>query len=134
MPALLDTNAISDLMANHPPTVARAGNYSSGPLHTCTVAVGEIRYGIERLPTGKRRSHLEARSQQVLSSLLIEPITDPISDEYGRLKASLETQGLNLDDNDLWIAATALLLNYSLVTRDKIFTRIPGLLVEDWSQ
>ena len=134
MPALLDTNAISDLMANHPPILVRAKNYSSGRLHTCTIAVGEIRYGIERLPTGKRRSHLETRSQQVLSSLLIEPITDPISDEYGRLKASLEAQGLNLNDNDLWIAATALTLNFTLISRDKIFTRIPGLMVEDWSQ
>ncbi len=70
----------------------------------------------------------------ILSSLLIEPITESIAEEYGRLKATLEAQGLNLGENDLWIAAAALLFNYTLVTCDNNFTRVPGLLVEDWTQ
>jgi predicted nucleic acid-binding protein len=45
----------------------------------------------------------------------------------------LESQGLNLDDNDLWIAATALTLGNLLVTRDQIFSQVPTLQVEDWS-
>jgi len=51
----------------------------------------------------------------------------------GRLKASLESQGLHLDDNELWIAATALTQGDLLVTRDQIFSQVPGLQVEDWS-
>jgi tRNA(fMet)-specific endonuclease VapC len=130
--ALLDTNAISDLMRDHPQVKARIGKHTD-PILTSVVAVGEIHYGLERLPTGKKRTHLEARAQHLLMSLRIEPITEPIAIAYGRLKASLESQGLNLDDNDLWIAASAMTLGLLLVTRDAIFTRIAGLQVEDWS-
>lgn len=131
-PALLDTNAVSDLMRDHPQVKARTTNHAD-PILTSVVAVGEIHYGLERLPVGKKRTDLEARAQHILMSLRIEPITEPITVAYGRLKATLESQGLNLDDNDLWIAASAMTLGHLLVTRDGIFTRIAGLQVEDWS-
>lgn len=130
--ALLDTNAVSDLMRDHPPILARIARHTD-PITTSVAVAGEIRYGLERLPLGKKRTDLEARAQRVLANVRIEVVTEPIADTYGRLKASLESRGLNPDDNDLWIAATALTLGSLLVTRDGIFTRIPGLRVEDWS-
>jgi tRNA(fMet)-specific endonuclease VapC len=130
--ALLDTNAISDLMRDHPKVKVRVGNHPE-PVLTSVVVVGEIRFGLSRLPPGKKRNDLEARAQSILGVFSIEPITQPIADAYGRLKASLESQGLNLDDNDLWIAATALTYGNLVVTRDQIFSQVPGLQVEDWS-
>jgi predicted nucleic acid-binding protein len=50
------------------------------------------------------------------------------------MKRTLETHGLSLDDNDLWIAATALSLPAVLVSRDTDFTRIPTLHLEDWTK
>jgi len=44
----------------------------------------------------------------------------------GRLQASLS---FPLGENDLWIAATALRMGWPVVTRDKAFSRIPGLKV-----
>jgi predicted nucleic acid-binding protein len=130
--ALLDTNAVSDLMRDHPKVKARvSGNVD--PVLTSAVVVGEIRYGLSRLPAGKKRNDLEARGQRILAAFRVEAVSEPIADAYGRLKASLESQGLNFDDNDLWIAATALTHANLLVTRDQIFTRVPGLQVEDWS-
>jgi tRNA(fMet)-specific endonuclease VapC len=130
--ALLDTNAVSDAMLDHPRLKARAAAHSGGVV-TSAVAVGEIRYGLERLPVGKKRTDLEARARKVLATLPAEPITPAVAETYGHLKAELEAQGLNLGDNDLWIAATALTDGLILVTRDRIFTRVPGLLVEDWT-
>jgi predicted nucleic acid-binding protein len=130
--ALLDTNAVSDLMRDHPHVKARMGKHPDA-IGTSVVVAGEIRYGLERLPAGKKRSGLEARAQSVLSILNVEHITEPIARSYGRLKASVEGQGLNLDDNDLWIAATAMTLGNLLVSRDQIFAQVPGLHVEDWS-
>ena len=131
-PALLDTNAVSDLMRDHPQVKARIRNHAD-PIVTSVVVVGELHYGLGRLPAGKKRSDLEARAHQILAALRIETITEPIATTYGRLKASPEGQGLNLDDNDLWIAATAITQGCLLVTRDKIFARVPGLQAEDWS-
>jgi predicted nucleic acid-binding protein len=130
--ALLDTNAVSDLMRDHPKVKARVISYPD-PVLTSVVVVGEIRYGLSRLPPGKKRNDLEARAQSILAPFRIEPVTEPIADAYGHLKASLEGQGLIHDDNDLWIAATALSHGNLVVTRDHVFTRVPGLQVEDWS-
>jgi predicted nucleic acid-binding protein len=130
--ALLDTNAVSDLMRDDPQVKARVGRHTD-PIMTSVVVVGEIRYGLERLPVGKKRADLEARAQNILAVLRIEPVTEQIADTYVRLKASLESQGLNLDDNDLWIASTAIAQGYLFVTRDHIFSRVPGLQVEDRS-
>jgi predicted nucleic acid-binding protein len=41
--------------------------------------------------------------------------------------------GLVLDENDLWIAATALVLGAVLVTRDLDFQAIECLVVESWA-
>jgi predicted nucleic acid-binding protein len=38
-----------------------------------------------------------------------------------------------MDDNDLWIAATALAEGAILVTRDKDFSRFPSLALQDWT-
>jgi predicted nucleic acid-binding protein len=130
--ALLDTNAVSDLMRDDPKVQARMGSHPD-PVLTSVVVVGEIRYGLSRLPPGKKRRDLEARAQSILTLLAIESVAEPIADAYGRLKASLEIQGLTLDDNDLWIAATAQTLGYMVVTRDQIFSQVPGLQAEDWS-
>jgi len=130
--ALLDTNAVSDLMRDHPKVKARVGNHPESVL-TSVVVVGEIRFGLSRLPPGKKRIDLEARAQSILAPFRIEPVSELMADAYGRLKASLESQGLNLDDNDLWIATTAMTHGNLLVTRDQMFAQVPGLQVEDWS-
>lgn len=130
--ALLDTNAVSDLMRDHAQVKNRVGKHGD-PILTSVVVVGEIRYGLNRLPASKKRTDLEARAQQILSALGIELVSEQIANSYGRLKASLERQGLNVGDNDLWIAATAMTQGLLLVSRDQIFSQIPGLQVEDWS-
>src|SRR5207247_1696351 len=83
-----------------PPSKGRLA-VKPGRIATSVVGVGEIRYGLDRLPAGKKRSDLETRAQNILAALRIEPVAEPIADTYGRLKATLESQGLNLDDNDL---------------------------------
>lgn len=130
--ALLDTNAISDLMRDDPKVKARLGSHPD-PVLTSAIVVGEIRYGLSRLPAGKKRKDLEARAHGILALLAIEAVTRSIADTYGNLKALLESQGITPDDNDLWIAATATVSGYIVVTRDQDFSKFPGVLVEDWS-
>jgi predicted nucleic acid-binding protein len=130
--ALLDTNAVSDLMRDHARVKARVATFT-GAVLTSVVVRGEIRYGLEWLPPGKKRTDLEARALTILAALPGEPVTAQVSEIYGRTKASGEASGLNMGENDLWIVATALALGAILVTRDHIFMQVPGLLVEDWT-
>jgi tRNA(fMet)-specific endonuclease VapC len=128
---LLDTNTVSAAMADHPKVKARLALQPN--VVTCVIVRGEVRYGLERLPAGKRRTNLEQKATIVFATLPVEPITSAAGDIYGHIRRTLEMQGFNLSDNDLWIAATALSLGAILVTNDQAFSRIPGLTVEDWT-
>jgi predicted nucleic acid-binding protein len=39
-----------------------------------------------------------------------------------------------MDENDLWIASTAIALGAVLITRDSDFSQVPDLKIEDWTQ
>lgn len=104
-------------------------------LVTSAVVEGELRFGVLRLPAGRRRRALARAFVRILGSLdEVLPITRAVVRRYGRLKAGLEAQGTPAGENDLWIAATALAHRLVLVTRDRAFRQMPGLQVEDWSE
>jgi tRNA(fMet)-specific endonuclease VapC len=130
MTYLLDTNAISGLMR----TDAQVENWmasldAADTIVTCTIVRGEILFGISRLPVGTRRSELERIGQQFLDAFQCEPVLVRAADFYSSVKAERQRQGLALDENDLWIAATAMALNATLVSRDGDFVGIDGLAV-----
>lgn len=76
---LLDTNTVSAIMADHPKVKARL---SAQPMRiiTCPLVCGVIRYGLERLPAGKRRSDLESKAAKVLAAIAIEPLLQGAGD------------------------------------------------------
>jgi predicted nucleic acid-binding protein len=62
---VFDTNTVSAVMADHPKVKARLSQ-RPGLVVTCAIVRGEVRYGLERLPIGKRRANLEAKASAVL--------------------------------------------------------------------
>jgi predicted nucleic acid-binding protein len=131
---LLDTNAFSDLMHEHPQLDARLATIASTDrVMICSIVRGEIRYGIERLPQGKRRQQLETKATKLFAALPCEPVPEKAGDHYAAIKLARQQKGLTLDENDLWIAATARSLGAVLITRDSDFQQIDGLTVNDWT-
>ncbi len=131
---LLDTNAFSDLMREHPRVDAHLSSIPSAEqVVICSVVRGEIRYGIQRLPEGKRRQELEAKAAKFFAILPCEPVAEAAGDYYATMKLTCQRKGLALDENDLWIAATALVLGAVLVSRDSDFQQVDALTVEDWT-
>jgi tRNA(fMet)-specific endonuclease VapC len=54
---------------------------------------------------------------------------------YARIRSELEPKGHGIGPNDLIIAATALAHQGTLVTHNtKEFSRVPGLLTQDWTK
>ena len=130
MTYLLDTNAISDLMRAAPPIETwMAGLDPSDRVVTCTIIRGEILFGIARLPAGRRRTELEETGRQFLAAFRCEPVPERAGDFYSAVKLARQQRGLTLDENDLWVAATALALGATLVSRDGDFAGIDGLPV-----
>jgi len=131
---LLDTNAFSDLMREHPAVDAHLASLSPADrVFICPVVRGEIRYGIERLPSGKRRQELEAKAANLFAVIPCEPVPEVAGDHYAKVKLARQQKGLMLDENDLWIVATALALGAALVSRDSDVQQIEGLTVHDWT-
>lgn len=131
---LLDTNAFSDWMREHPKLDTHlAGLPSSDRIVVCTIVRGEVLHGLARLADGKRKRDLQAKADELFATISCEAIPEPAADRYAEIKLARERAGLSLDENDLWIAATALALGAVLVTRDTDFRKISGLTVEDWT-
>lgn len=133
MTYLLDTTAFSDLLREHPKMTARLERLApESTVMICAIVRGEIVYGIERLPDGRRRRSLDRKAGLLFSIIPTVSVPSEAGDVYGRLKHQRQRLGLSLDENDLWIAATTLALGGTLVTRDTDFRKVDGLSVENW--
>ena len=131
---LLDTCTFSAMM--HDDAGARRRLGSLGPsdrMVVCTIVRGEILYGLARLAPGRRRRILEGKAESLFSLIACEGIPKGAADIYAQIKRDAERRGHRLDENDLWIAATALELDATLVTSDSDFQRIAGLVLDDWA-
>jgi len=74
---------------------------------TSTIVRGEILFGIARRPAGRRRTELEESGRQFLAAFRREPVPERAGDVYAVVRAARRQRGLGLDEDDLWVAATA---------------------------
>ena len=137
MDYLLDTSTCSLLMAHDPHVTSHFGFLSdvNDYVFTCTIVRGEILFGIQRLPIGRRRQVLDNQAINLFDGLPCHSVPKEAADYYASMKRHAEQQGTPLSENDLWIVATAKAFNAILVTADSDFQRIIefGLQVEDWT-
>jgi tRNA(fMet)-specific endonuclease VapC len=134
MTYLLDTNVLRQLMDQHPQVLARMASVAtSNRVAACAVVRGEALFGVERIPPGKRRDAVEQNVRAVLASLHEEAVPVAASEHYASIKRGRERAGMRMEENDLWIAATALALGAVLVTHDVDFQNTAGLITEDWT-
>jgi tRNA(fMet)-specific endonuclease VapC len=96
--------------------------------------IAEIRYGLARLPSSRRKRELERRLVTLLAALVRAEWSDEVSRCFGNLKADLERRGERVDDFDLAIAAHAVAHDATVVTRNtRHFVRMRSPRVEDWT-
>jgi predicted nucleic acid-binding protein len=91
---LLDTNAISALMREDARMASWLFSVSADDrVVICTIARGEILFGLERLTLGRRRTELEAKALKLFAVLLCEPIPPAAGDLYARVKVAQQRRG-----------------------------------------
>jgi predicted nucleic acid-binding protein len=86
---LLDTTAFSDLMQENPRIQDKLATLAPADrVAISSIVRGEVRYGIERIPLGKRRDALEAKSLRLFAAIPCESVPPAAGDQYGRIKAT----------------------------------------------
>ena len=118
---LLDTNVLSELTRPAPdPNVVAWLERNDERLALPSVALAELRYGIARLPTGRRQSSLfefwDATRKRFIGRTY--SFDDRAAEAYGDLAAATERRGARVQIVDGQIAAIAKVHRMSVATRD----------------
>jgi tRNA(fMet)-specific endonuclease VapC len=122
---LLDTDWIISFLNGQRYAVELVGELASEGIYVSVITWGEIYEGLVASSVDAERHRQQFDEFTASIDLLSPDLT--VARHYGRLRADLRIQGLMIPDNDIWIAATAIADDLTLVSRDRHFSRIPQL-------
>ena len=130
---LLDTNICVFLIRQKSAVVlARLQQCDPDEVGVSSITVAELRYGAEKSQRSQQ-NHLALDA--FLAALIQAKFDAQAADYYGRIRADLERRGIPIGPLDMLIAAQALGHGVPLITNNtREFSRVPGLVLEDWSQ
>ena len=132
MKYLLDTNIISEIRKSNCNEKVKEfiDGLSGEDLYICTITVGEISYGIEKLPPGKKKHELlvwlYGKLPEWFNGRIISLDRDTM-EEWGKIRANTER---TMPAADSMIASAAITHHLTLITRNtKDFEGIEGLML-----
>ena len=129
MSFLLDTDICSAHLKQSGALGSKLLQYT-GRLYLSTVNLGELYVWALRAgaPPSRLRSLID-----FLNDVVVLDVTEPIGRKFGELRAGLLDQGQPAPTLDLFIAATALVHDLTLVTHNgPDFRNVSGLRIDDW--
>jgi tRNA(fMet)-specific endonuclease VapC len=128
---LLDTHVVSHIMQGRDAALlARLTTIPVGQVVISSVTLAELEYGLHRQGQPPR---LRNALNQVLLRIDVLPWDERVAICYGEFCHALEARGIHLSDFDMMIAAHALAVDTTLVSRDKAFSQVgERLRLEVW--
>lgn len=128
---LLDTDTcVSIIRSKSPRILQKLAQHAVTEVAVSANTVAELQYGVEK-------SSRPIQNQQALIRFLLPlNVLDfdvAAASEYGRVRTFLERHGLAIGPLDTLIGSHAMAQGLIVITSNvREFSRIPGLLVEDW--
>jgi toxin FitB len=136
---VLDTNVLSVLMHVEPDRAVLSW-LDRQPVESVwlsSITVFEAKFGLELLPTGRRRMQLERVFEQVLQDDFagrILPFDQSAADQAATLAAKRKHAGTPVDFRDTAIAGIVLARRASLATRNRRHFSDTGIsLIDPWT-
>lgn len=135
---ILDTNVLSELMLRAPDeTVLRwLDRQARSSIWTTSVTLFELRFGLESMPVGQRRTTLIQDIEKVLHSIdhRVAPFDIDAAEHASALMAARKLQGRPREDRDTMIAGIVLARHATLATRNlSHFDDISAPIINPWT-
>ena len=134
---VLDTNVPSETSkSERNPNVMRWLDVHDDQLWLPTIALAELRYGVEKLAASRQRTRLDAWLTAQTHRYLTRTLSfdAQAAEAHGRLRARLKSMGKPMDAPDSYIAAIALSRGAPVATRNmKHFEHAGVELIDPWA-
>jgi toxin FitB len=135
---ILDTDVISALMRSQPEqsVVQWLDRQPQSSIWISAITVMEIRYGLETMPTGHRRTAMTKSFELLVDDKIerrIAPFDTEAAQQAAKLMAARKLKGRPGDVKDAMIAGVALATHATLATRNTShFADLPVPVINPW--
>lgn len=134
---VLDTNILSAVMRQEPDAkvITWLDKQARTSVWTTSITVLEIRFGLQIMATGKRRSLLLESFESLLDKMghRIAPFDDDAATQAANLMASRQLKGRPVELRDTMIAGIVLARHATLATRNVVhFGDLSVAVVNPW--
>ena len=139
MSFLLDTNAVSEWVKPrpNPGLIGWMEAADEDRIFISVISLAELRYGMERMAAGRRRSRLEQWLRHELPLRFesrILPLDAQVAEAWGKTVSRSETAGRPIGAMDAFLAATAETHHLTLVTRNVSDFSLLQAVLNPWSE
>jgi len=129
---MLDTNICIYIINKQPEHIAKKFDELQDlgrMISVSSIVVSELQYGIEK---SKYKEKNQEKVNKLLSKLEVIDFSESCAYFYGKIRSDLESRGLSIGNNDLFIASHAIEQNAILITSNvSEFSRIENLRIEN---
>lgn len=135
---LLDTNAVSEWVKPHPNPgiIAWMESADEDRIFISVISFAELRFGVERMAAGSRRSRLEEWLRHELPLRFegrILPVTTSVAEAWGKMVSASQAVGRPMGVMNAFLAATAEIHHLTLVTRNVSDFRLLHAVLNPWA-
>jgi tRNA(fMet)-specific endonuclease VapC len=132
MSYLIDTDILIYSLKGHEIVQKRFIENEKIPKSISVMTYGELLFGAKKSTNSEKNLAVVYRIKELFP---IIDVDKAVMETFSDLKVKMQKTGTVIDDLDLLIAATALTMNFILVTNnEKHFRKIAGLRLENWSK
>lgn len=124
MEIALDTNCVIDLLNGNINFAEFAAKFSA--VHIPATVLGELFFGAEN--SAKKEENYKKIIAFAADCNVLD-VNEATARQYAICRKRLFNNGTPIPENDIWIAATCLLKNIPLATRDAHFNKIEQLSI-----
>lgn len=131
MGVILDSSEIIALERNRGAVESLVLGREDEPFAISVVTVAELLHGVERADSEIRKIKRQAFVEKVIEMIPVLPFDIGVARIYAGIWANLVRRGFTVGAHDLIIAATAISLDYTVITANRRdFEKIEGLRLE----